>query len=1059
MMQDKAAEIQVRSTLSKEPIMSASRSFFSEYSEEGPDDEFRPVEEARDEGHDGDLNNDRMTGESERETDQENARDEDIEMRQDAVDEELEVSYSYCPIENMKQDDDNQSIVSALGKSQEQSIELEGDKTEKPIIDMGILPQNTGVSLFDASLLDDASDDSGTEEDNLSVVSKSVVDESSKNVEEAEALAKEMKRQLAESLAAFSNSPKPSIDDDLDTEIEKNIEKKGSLGEQQMELPASTSPESPYYSKNKVLKLVGSIDENEGSHRIELPSDRSIVDSASVVSSSSSSVNRTASVPLRRPRSNFRQRRPSISSWATTDEATDASPPRTVHFLSTFPVTQQQQRILETVVIPAVFLIVAVAICRSFFHPWLKVGNDQSNTWALTWTILCIVAVVAPVCALEYMLLGGLLAGTVVQEALAKYPEVKLFLKDVRRKRLKAGWWYPSEVRALRKDLEAKNAENLIQQQESQNLDSEEDFDSRSIQRQMSREERRREKSQLEKGFETERAAWFTLKEQLMAESSAEQQKSAKLQDQLDAQKLQHKQVLAQKEQLENNIEVERAQWKFTRVSLEDALKTAVDAVEDSTRTHEFFAKMEQARDEERNLWDKERQGFQATIFQSEEDAKMVQQEHEAKLKTVNEMVATKQSKWDEERKSLQEEIKNATSEAKAVKDSIESQICQMMDANDAQNESEIRTLKAAFMEERKALEETMEEAKKEQHVSLQCVSNLQALLEEERAEWESAKTTLEEDLKSASANLESTRQKLTEIESAHAEERATWETARKTLEDAVVVATGASQKAVVEQQQDTCVTTILRQELESKESKIKALEVSIRQLERIVSVQETTTTTTTTTAIEVGTGKAVREAEEDGKSVASEVSDASTYYSWVQKVQETHGKEQRQLLKGLLTQHIRWQAANHHVKELLDSSRALLEASEGVESSETFQECLWKHKEISVSAKKYMDDVASCSTTTTKKSLELPESLLLAVAEGSAKGTKDSEASSEAESRLARMANPWSKNAQLWEQIWARSGSPKTIVKTICSGIVVGTGVGLGLFHLRTMKQKSLLR
>jgi len=1048
MMQDEVAEIQVRSTLSKEPFMAASRSFFSEHSEEGPDDEFRPVEDTRDEGNDVDSNDNRMASESERETDQENVRDEeDIETRQGAGDEEIEVSYSYSPIENMKQDDDNQSLVSALGKSQEQPIESEGDKIVKPIIDMDILPQNTGVSLFDASLLDDASDDSGAEEDDLSVVSKSVVDESSKNVEEAEALAKEMKRQLAESLAEFSNSPKPSIDDDLDNEIEKAKEKKGSLGEQEMELPTPASPESQYYSKNKVLKLVGSLDENEGSHRIELPSAGSIADSASVVSSSSS-VNHTASVPLRRPRSNFRQRRPSISSWATTDETADTSPPRTVHFLSTFPVTQQQQRILETVVIPAVFLLVAVAICRTFFHPWLKVGNDQSNTWALTWTILCIVAVVAPVCALEYMLLGGLLAGTVVQEALAKYPEVKLFLKDVRRMRLKAGWWYPSEVRALRKDLEAKNADNLLKKQESiksQIHDSEEDADVRSIQRTMSREEQRREKSQLEKAFDSERAEWFTVKEQLMAESYAEQQKSAKLQHQLDAEQLQHKQVAAQKEQLENNIEVERAQWKFTRVSLEDALKTAVDAVEDSTRTHEFFAKMEEARDEERNLWEKEREGFQATIRQSEEDAQMVQKEHEAKLKQVDEMVAMKQSKWDEERKSLQEEAKNATSEAKAVKDSIESQICQMMDANDAQNESEIRTLKTDFMKERMALEQMMEEAKKEQHVSLQCVSNLQALLEEERAEWESSKTTLAEDLKSAKATLETSEQKLAEIESNHAEERTTWETTRKTFEDAVLAATSASKKAV--EQQDTCVTTVLRQELKSKESKIKALEVSIQQLESIVSVQETTT-------IKVGKGKADREAEEDGESVHSAVSDASTYYSWVQKVQETHGKEQRQMLKGLLTQHIRWQTANHHVRELLDSSRALLEASESIESSETFQECLLKHTETSVSAKKYMDDVASSA----KKTQELPESLLLAVAEGSAKGTKDSEASEE-ESRLVRMTNPWSKNAPLWEQIWARTGNPKTVAKTICSGIVVGTGVGLGLFHLRSMKQKSLLR
>jgi len=1034
MMQDDAAEIQVRSTLSKEPVMSASRSFFSEQSD-GPDDEFRPVKisivtstrETRDEGTDTDFNDDRMVGESEREAEEENGREEVeevAEMRDGAPDQEIENSYSHL--------DDNHSIVSALGKSQDQE-KLEGERTRKPIIEMDIVSKNTRVSLFDTSLLDDASDDSAAEEDDLSVVSKSVVDESSKNVEEAEALAKEMKRQLEESLAEFSNSPKPSTD-----ENDEVVEEKNSLGELDNELPSSSSPVSPYYSKNKVLNLIPSVDEVEGSNRIELPSAGSILESASVVSSSSS-VNSTSSRRLRRPRSNFRQRRPSTSSWAKTDEAADTSPSRPVHFLSTFPVTQQQQQILETVVIPAVFLIAAVAICRTFFHPWLKVGNDQSNSWALTWTILCIVAVVAPVCALEYMLLGGLLAGTVVQEALAKYPEVKRFLKDVRRMRLKAGWWYSSEVRALRKDLEATNAEILLQQQESlksQILNSDEDADVRSIQRTMSREEQRIEKSQLENVFESERAEWSSTKEQLMAESLAEQEKSAKLQSQLEAEQLQHKQVAAQKEQLENNIEVERAQWKFTRVSLEDALKVAVEAVEDSTKTHEFFGKMEQAQDEERNLWEKERQGFLATIQQSEEDARTIQKEYDAKLKNFDDMVASKQSQWEEERKSLKEAAKNAMSEAKAVKDGFESQICQMMDANDAQNESEIRTIKSEFMEERMALEEMIEEAKKEQHVSLQCVSNLQSLLEEERIEWESMKETLEGDLKSAEQTLK-------ETETTLAEERAAWETTRNTFEDALVVATTVADQ----QQQDSCVTTVLRQELKSKESKIKALEVSIEQLENIVSVQETTT-------IEVGTTKADREAKNGEESVQSEASDASTYYSWVEKVQETHGKEQRQLLKGLLTQHTRWQAANHHVHQLLDSSRALLEASESVESSETFQECLLKHTETSVSAKKYMDELAN-----TNKTPVLPRSLLLAVAEGSANGTRDSKATEEENRSIVRLPNPWSKNALLWEQIWVRAGSPKTVAKTIFSGIVVGTGVGLGLFQLRSMKQKSLFR
>jgi len=293
-------------------------------------------------------------------------------------------------------------------------------------------------------------------------------------------------------------------------------------------------------------------------------------------------------------------------------------------FLSSLPLTHPQKLALETVGIPALLLSVAVAICRTFFHPWLKAGNN--TTWALTWTVLCIVAVVAPVCALEYMLLSGLLAGTALQEAFAKYPEVKMFLKDVRRMRLKAGWWYPSEVRTLRRDLESTNAEILLQQQElslattrasasaSFQDGGEDDDDARSLQHQMSREEHHREKTQLERLFEGERFDWCNAKEELMAEASIEKEKNAQLRHRLELEEQKQHQLTAQKEQLENNTEVERALWNTSRASLEEALKTAVASQEDNEKTKEFFSKMEQARDEERTLWEKERDGFQASM-------------------------------------------------------------------------------------------------------------------------------------------------------------------------------------------------------------------------------------------------------------------------------------------------------------------------------------------------------------------------------------------------------------------------------------------------------------
>jgi len=129
-----------------------------------------------------------------------------------------------------------------------------------------------------------------------------------------------------------------------------------------------------------------------------------------------------------------------------------------------------------------------------------------------------------------------------------------------------------------------------------------EDEDARSLQRQMSREEHHQEKTQLEKVFDGQRNDWYTLKEQLIVEASAEEEENSQPRDLLDKETQKHLQLAAQKEQMDNNIEVERAQWKFTRVSLEGALKTAVAAQEDNEITKEFFSKMEQARDDERSL-------------------------------------------------------------------------------------------------------------------------------------------------------------------------------------------------------------------------------------------------------------------------------------------------------------------------------------------------------------------------------------------------------------------------------------------------------------------------
>jgi len=939
-MHDESAEIPVQGTVAKKVVVRTVPSYLSEdQSTEGPADEFRPVKisivtttrETRDEGYDNEF---RMDEDNEREPHKEEDREgvESIEMRESPEED--------AALADDLKEEDAQSVVSDLGKSHYQ------ETSQQPVIEMNFTSGSKNVALFDASLLDEESDDESSDDDDLSVVSKSIVQESSKNVEEAEFLAKEMQRQLAESLEEYSKNP--SVDE-MEQETEEPIESSEPI-EDETELPTSSSSDSAsevYYSQHKILNLARSTsaDITVSDHRIELPVSNSTAETESMSSSSSIGENSTAT-PQQRLRTSFRNRRPSNASWANVEEADSATPQVAGHYQNR-NITQQQQQILETVVIPAVFLIVAVAICRTFFHPWLKVGNDQSNVWALTWTILCILAVVAPVCALEYMLLGGLLAGTVVQEALAKYPEFKKLLKDVRRMRLKAGWWYPSEVRTLRKDLEATNAEILLNlQAASMKLSRDEEHsDDRSLMRTMSREEQHREKAQLEKDFDNERSEWNATKEILMADASAEKDTNAKLRDQLETEQQKQKQIAAQKEQLENNIEVERAQWKFARVSLEDALKTAVAAQKDDAKTNDFFIKMEEARDEERTLWEKERQGFQATIQQAEDDAVRIQQEHEEKIKQFEEIRASKQSEWDTERKSLKEAVKNALDEAKEAKDSLECKICQLMDENDADRARQIQSLKMQFIAEKKALEERLEESRGEQNVSSKCVENLQTVLEAERAEWKEERIALEEKIRTTRSECDNLQQK----------NRATQEVGQK-----------------------DSFKTSLQQELNSKESKIKALQVSIEQLENIISVQE---------SVEGNNQKADRE------------------------------------------------AANHYVKKVLESAKAVLEAPE---SSDMFQESLTNHVAVTVSAKVYVDELVS-----KKVGNEIPEVVNVYIEEDD-----DSEAI------VVEVSNPWLRNAAMWQHLWSSlmnvRTDPKAAMRTICSGIVLGTGLGLGLSHMR---------
>lgn len=930
--------------------------------------------------------------------------------------------------------------------------------------------------MFDTSFLDrENNNEEEVDADDLSVVSKNVVDEAKKNAEEAEALAEEMKRQLEESLSQYSTTtPSPSIEDE----------------EKKKELPPSSSSVTTQsresYSKNM----------NIG---IEMASNIGLSESASTSSMASLSSSK-------RSRPAFRQRRPSTLSWTGSEDAATAN-----GFVRRLPITQRQQEILETIVIPAVFLLVAVAICRTFFHSWLKIGNGHSTAWALTWTVLCIVAVLAPVCVLEYLLLGGFLAGTFVQKALAKYPEVKRFLRDFRRLRLKAGWWYPSEVRTLRRDLEATNAE-LLSQQQSRNNQNE---DERSIRRQMSREEHRKEKAQLEKIFDVERSQWVGLKEDLIAEVAAQKDKNTKLQIKLETEQQKQEQLAAMKDQIENNIQVERTQWKFSRVSLEEALKSAIAAQKDSAITRDFFDKMKAAHEEERVLWEKEREGFESTIKQAEEDALKLAQEHDGKIRLMDDMRAVKQSEWEKERKLLQRAIKKANDDAKEVKEALDSQICKLMDDSDDNFEKEIESITEEFINQKEELEQRLEDAKAEQEVSLQCVQNLQSVLDQERNEWNLERETLAEKTRSAKLKNAETEQKLDQRERVFQEERNTWETARTTFEEVLQAANKANEKSEmstdskksIDAAEDEVrrVKKALKDELRLKASKIKALEESIAQFENIIAIQDRVELSTKASTEKQSNTRhrrrqraANREAndaltpiayivpyDESNVKVQSSISssssvrssrsielssskdnsiaeacseDSSSYYSWVQKIQETHSREQKELLKGMLTQHVRWQKANHHVGQLLTSSQTMLEASsfasDDSEGAENFHSSILTYTAASMSAKVYMEQLVT--RTGHEDLLEvLPVPSLAASSFDShsftATRSEDDQAneSSQRSNRSVTVpSNPWLKNAPLWQQVWSSFRMARmspfqlcsTTFRTACTGIVVGT-------------------
>jgi len=509
------------------------------------------------------------------------------------------------------------------------------------------------------------------------------------------------------------------------------------------------------------------------------------------------------------------------------------------------------------------------------------------------------------------------------------------------------------------------------------------------------------------------------------------------------------------------------------------------------------------------------------------------------------------------------------------VKDDLECQICQLMDAKDAKYERAIQDLKVRFTVQKMALEQLLEESKGEQHVSRRCVQNLQSVLEEERAEWNVAREALEESIITATAELGDAHHKLEHTETIFEQERNTWQIARTTFEDALVAANKNTNKnksknnglvvtnAVKAAEQETpYIKTSLQQDLKLKESKIKALEESIQQLENIIMIQETieksnndntntknrratanreaAAATLTPVAyvlpqggievklqhssaasilscnsrsIELSSSNISATGDEDHHTTVSTTSESSAYYSWVEKVQETHATEQRQLLRGLLSQHVMWQSANTHVGQLLASSRAMLEASDlfaaedlssGGDASESaaevFHSCLVRYTAASMSAKRYMDELisktghggpqvsppfrvatAAAAAATAAKIFDPPKvgddddnddddaflakatiselELELELELETANFNSDSVRSTRSIETVALILQ--SKNAPLWEQLWSSLWMTKTSPFRLCQTAVrsiFGIGIfgSISMFHRRASKHQQ---
>jgi len=523
---------------------------------------------------------------------------------------------------------------------------------------------------------------------------------------------------------------------------------------------------------------------------------------------------------------------------------------------------------------------------------------------------------------------------------------------------------------------------------------------------------------------------------------------------------------------LETTLEQERTQWLEAYETLDENVKIAnektAEVQAELQTTQRRIEKTKQVFAEERTTWDVARSTFEE-VFDT------------AKSSTTDTYHDNEFVRRDREAQKTKKAMESIEQEATRIQGILEQELDQKQQHVDALEETIHQLEKIIAIQTTKAVEEKKERADRD----------AVAIFEE-----------VVETVKCTADNYQKNEN----------------EFVRRDRESEAQKTTKAEMESIEEE--STRIQHILEQELERKQQQVDALEESVTHLEKMLSIQtkaiveegqkeqqadRDASAIATTSSINSKSRNDDNDDDEDSSVASSSCTfgayrqqqqqqqnqqssppsyqqqiEASTsinshrsidltssnltadsasasYYSWVEKVQETHNTEKRQLLRGMLTHHLRCQNANHHVGQLLGSSRAALEAIDQ-DSNSIFGDCLLHYTAISVAAKRYMDglvartgrddmleiqDVSRSLTCCSNNDLEFMSS-----SESGMTTTDEMEDSMRSYRSVALTANPWLRNAPLWEQVWSSlllaKTSPFQLCQTallkVCSGIIPST-------------------